>query len=294
MDKLNITVEDTQRTKSYQGKVKLSASKAYRSLSQFINDLQLEVQLLELTMDPSQIEQLKRAAELTRKTNQFNCTTGRYTDKQLQQLLNSSKVVILHIKDNERNYGLKGVIIFKIKNTALEVLNFLLSCEVLGRGAEHRILNELGLIAKKYNVPFIKFAFIPTDRNEPAKNFLANVCDPVLNEEGLITHFNISAESACLVKYDTTQSFAKYKKEKTLNTVEKKKKSENSIDYLTLANNLSTIEQIQSCLKIARRKNFIDTHFIAPENSLEKKLVNLWEETLGISGLGCTDNFTHQ
>lgn len=115
LDKLNITVEDKQRTLSYQKKIKQLSSKAYSTLSQFIDNLQLEVQLLLLSADPSKSEQLKRAAELTRKTNQFNCTTRRFTDKQLQQLLFSATILTIHIKDNERDYGLKGVIIFEKK-----------------------------------------------------------------------------------------------------------------------------------------------------------------------------------
>lgn len=295
LDKLNITVEDKQRTLSYQKKIKQLSSKAYSTLSQFIDNLQLEVQLLLLSADPSKSEQLKRAAELTRKTNQFNCTTRRFTDKQLQQLLFSATILTIHIKDNERDYGLKGVIIFEKNANSLEVSNFLLSCEVLGRGAEYQVLNELAKIAQKYQILVINFSFVSTDRNGPAANFLKSVCKQMPSEDDAVVKFSISTENACIVKYDTAQGFGKYKKnklEKGLNTEKKPKNKENFIDYLKIANEFSTIQKIQSCLKIEFRPNLPNVSFTAPETPIEKKLVELWEETLGLSRIGCLDNFT--
>ncbi len=299
LDKLNVTQEDRQRTTSYQQKLLQLplSSDVFYSLNQFIDDLQLEVSLLPLTTAVSQIIPLKRAAELTRKTNQFNCTTRRFTDKQLQQLIQGTQnCLTVYIKDNEKNYGLKGVIIYKIKTDCLEVDNFLLSCEVLGRGAEHKILNKLGCIAKENKVSFIKFHFIPTDRNEPAENFLAGVCDSSIKieeKEGAI--FSISTENACCVQYEMPKNFARSEgdKKRSLTTIKNDLEKNHSIDYLRIANEFSTAEQILLHLKKpSDRSLFIKTTFKAPTSWLEKSLLKLWEECLEISNLGCEDNFT--
>ncbi len=297
LDRLNITQEDLQRTTSYQQKVKYLSSNV-SSLNQFINDLKLEVSLLPLSSDnPSEVGRLKRAAELTRKVNQFNCTTQRFTDKQLQCLLTGSQTcLVIHIKDKEKNYGLKGVLIYELKEEALEISNFLLSCEVLGRGAEHHILNEIGCLAKEHDVLLIKFQFISSDRNEPAEAFLTSVCGPAVKTDNGV-FFNISTEKACSVNYEMTQQFVTAKKVKEIRKEINRKKvvieKKDCIDYLRIAHDFSTVEQILYFLKNNNHRSFFtDSVLIAAKTPLEAELIVLWEESLNISNLSCGDNFT--
>ncbi|MCZ6914942.1 MAG: HAD-IIIC family phosphatase, partial [Rickettsia endosymbiont of Ixodes persulcatus] len=296
LDRLTITQEDRQRTSAYQKKIEKSPStSSYFSLDQFIKDLQLHVALLPLSAD-----NLKRAAELTRKVNQFNCTTQRFTDKQLQQCITRSRTcLVVHIKDKDEDetYDLTGILIYEFKENLLEVSDFLLSCRVLGCGVEHRILNELGRLAKANDVSLIKFLFIPNDRNEPAETFLTSVCESAVKVNNSLV-FNISAENACSVNYEMTQQFVSAKKTKQLKevihtetekTVTQQKKY---IDYLTIAKKFSTVEQILHHLQcVNSRSLFTDSVFIAAKTPLEKQLLWLWQESLHMSNLSCADNF---
>ena len=93
-------------------------------------------------------EQVDRVAQLTQRTNQFNFTTVRRNDGEIQRLADSGlECRAVEAKDRFGDYGLVGAMIFGGRSGALEIDTFLLSCRVLGRGVEHAMLNELGQIA---------------------------------------------------------------------------------------------------------------------------------------------------
>ena len=114
--------------------------------------------------------QLPRVAQLTQRTNQFNFTTVRRTDGEIQRLSESGlECRVVEVSDRFGDYGLVGVMIFAVRANALEIDTFLLSCRVLGRGVEHRMLNELGEIARRRQLSLVTATLIPTQKNLPAR-----------------------------------------------------------------------------------------------------------------------------
>ena len=115
-------------------------------------------------------EQVERVAQLTQRTNQFNFTTIRRNDGEIGRLAESGlECRAVEVRDRFGDYGLVGVMIFDGCREALEVDTFLLSCRVLGRGVEHRMLNELGEIARRRQKSLIATTLIPTKKNQPAQ-----------------------------------------------------------------------------------------------------------------------------
>ena len=55
---------------------------------------------------------------------------------------------------------------------ALELDNLLMSCRTLGRGAEARMLAQVGELALARAKAWVRIGFVPTERNEPARKFL--------------------------------------------------------------------------------------------------------------------------
>src|ERR1051326_3849976 len=136
-------------------------------LDDFLSGLGLEIQI-----EPMSDEQLPRVAQLTQRTNQSNCTTLRRTETDIRQLLGHSEVLIVSVSDRFGDYGLAGVIIFAAKGNVLDVETLLLSCRVLGRGVEHRMLARLGEIARERKLEWVDVHFNPSPRNKPAFDFL--------------------------------------------------------------------------------------------------------------------------
>lgn len=171
-DQLSTTSEDKNRTKLYKENIKRSGfKKSTSSMRDFIAGLNLEVEISE----PSE-DEISRVSQLTYRTNQFNFTTIRRSEQEIRDLLSSGYTCnICRVKDRFGDYGLVGVLIFKNSGEYLELDSLMLSCRVLGRGVEHKMLQSLAQTAYKRKLGSIKINFSSTDKNLPATRFLDSV-----------------------------------------------------------------------------------------------------------------------
>ena len=118
--------------------------------------------------------ELPRVAQITQRTNQFNFTSVRRTENEVEQLCiaGNAECLVIRLRDRFGDYGLVGAMIFTRRPGLLDVDNVLLSCRALGRRVEHRMLSHLGRIAQKEGSEKVRINFIPTPKNKPAHDFL--------------------------------------------------------------------------------------------------------------------------
>ena len=167
------TTEDARRTEMYREEFKrqelLEGTLSFRD---FLNGLELSVDVR-----PLDESDLKRASQLTLRTNQFNFTTRRRNDAEMQALLSDGAHVIrtVRVRDRFGDYGLVGLFIAVPGGDTLDVDTFLLSCRVLGRGVEHHLAAELGRIAQTQGLRTVRMRVEPTKRNTPARKFLDSI-----------------------------------------------------------------------------------------------------------------------
>lgn len=155
---LHITNEDTQKTRLYQDeKSRLDLSESLGSRQEYIASLHIEI-----TVTCNNTRQLDRITQLVNKTNQFNLTTRRYERAEIEVLMSQEKVYALQVKDDFGDMGLVGV--FIIKDSDID--SFLMSCRVLGRGIEERVLT---FIRSKH--PSLSAKYIPTAKNALVEDF---------------------------------------------------------------------------------------------------------------------------
>ncbi|WP_392535306.1 amino acid adenylation domain-containing protein [Nostoc sp. C117] len=172
-DQLQTTQEDQQRTNLYQQNVQRQfLQQDSLSFSDFLAQLNLEIEI-----SPMQNQQLSRVAQLTQRTNQFNLTTIRRSEAEIQQLCNleSLECRVVKVKDRFGDYGLVGLLLFESQENALSVDTFLLSCRVLGRGVEHKMLAYLGTLAQERGLERVELFYRPTKKNQPAWDFLVSI-----------------------------------------------------------------------------------------------------------------------
>ena len=122
-------------------------------------------------------EDIRRAAQLTLRTNQFNFTTIRREEADLQALLSGGRHEIrtVRVRDRFGDYGLVGLLIAERGDREWTLDTFLLSCRVLGRGAEHRIMAQLGEMAVAAGAESVRLRVETTKRNRPARNFVESI-----------------------------------------------------------------------------------------------------------------------
>lgn len=171
-DARTTTAEDQRRTELYKEEFRRQELQSQAlTFRDFIASLDLSIEIAPLAADD-----LPRASQLTLRTNQFNFTTRRRDEAELRALPPERfDVRTVRVRDRFGDYGLVGLLIADCDGDKLNVDTFLLSCRVLGRGVEHRMIAELGRMAEARGITHVGVNVVPTARNTPARAFFDSV-----------------------------------------------------------------------------------------------------------------------
>lgn len=132
LNALKITKEDTAKTRQYIAeKERTDVRRRFVSAEDFIKSLTIEI-YYSINND----SHIARISQLTNKTNQFNLTTRRYSESDIEKLMKEHLVFDFKVLDKFGDMGIVGVVI--IKENVIDT--FLLSCRVLGRTIEEKII----------------------------------------------------------------------------------------------------------------------------------------------------------
>jgi FkbH-like protein len=167
---LGLTEEDRARGRLYaEQRQRVDLQRSAASLEDFYHSLAMTVEIQDVSSST-----LPRAAQLTQKTNQFNLTTRRYTEQQLEDFLaRGSRVYTVRVKDRFGDNGIVGVAITTQADGTCEIDTLLLSCRVIGRTVETAILSVIADDAEAAGATTLVGSYIPTKKNAPARDFYA-------------------------------------------------------------------------------------------------------------------------
>lgn len=168
---LKITDDDVKRGKMYFQEKKRSELKTSINLDDFLSQLNIKLRIKNADKFT-----IPRISQLTLKTNQFNLTTKRYQIEDIEKLSNNNNYFLgcVQVEDKFGDNGITGIYIVKKSDKEWFLDSFLLSCRVMGRGIEERIIAYILQQAKNHNVLIVKGKYIPTQKNKPAENFFQN------------------------------------------------------------------------------------------------------------------------
>ena len=128
---------------------------------------------IKLTLDDR--NSIPRLSQLTQKTNQFNLSTIRYSENEIENFMNDkNKFVFSSVyEDKFGNEGIISVLIAEIINKKEVFIDtFLMSCRVIGRKVEIKILKEvLERLEEEHEIKSVKMNFNATKKNILAKKF---------------------------------------------------------------------------------------------------------------------------
>lgn len=113
-----------------------------------------------------------RITQLINRSNQFNLTTIRYTENQIDSFGNDPEIgsFDFRLKDDYGDNGLIAVIICKnydneTTGDSWQIDTWVMSCRVLGRKMEEACLNVIASVARERGKKSLIGKFSPTDRN---------------------------------------------------------------------------------------------------------------------------------
>jgi amino acid adenylation domain-containing protein/FkbH-like protein len=289
-DHLTATEEAKRRTQQYrENRARSKAREEAGDLQQFLTSLKLQVDVA-----PMQAAHLPRVAELIQRTNQFNLSGVRLRAGELEALWKNGELqaVVVHVRDRFGDYGLVGAVLYRCMAARMRVDTFVLSCRALGRGAEHRIVNELGRLAQASGATHIDLTFRQTPRNAPARQFL----------EMSFPDFRSAAEGAAQEVVTVSSEHAQ-----TLGQALPLEESSESAQqpaggrdlpaawshrWHEEASRLSRLEDIVAEVECAAPKaRRAGRPYVAPRSLTEAALAEIWGEVLGLEQVGIRDDF---
>ena len=167
--KFAITKNDYNRTKQYQIRHKfLNDKKDHKNEIGYLKSIKIKLKIVKINNG-----NIDRAVQMCQRTNQFNLSNKRYNHDDITNLNKKDKCFMIHMKDMYGDHGIISLVCLKFKSEKILLLDtFLMSCRVLGRYAENWILSEILKVAKKNKINKLIAEFIPTKKNDIAKNFL--------------------------------------------------------------------------------------------------------------------------
>jgi FkbH-like protein len=253
-----------------------------QSAEHFLESLQLQVQV-----NPVTPERLSRTAQLTQRTNQFNFTTIRRTEQEIQSLVSGGELECrtVEVADRFGAYGLTGVVIFGVSGNALVIDTFLLSCRVLGRGVEHRVMAMLAEEAAQRGLEYVVATVEPTVKNQPAREFVELVGREYFADG--VYRFPVSELRNLRAQAAAAPPASSASKAKNNGAVKHKRP-----DYESIALHLSTAAQVHEAMHHESRlavgaPDLTDE----PMTEVESKLAEIWRDLLKRPSIPLSGNF---
>lgn len=175
LEVLALTAEDLAKTELYaqerrRRELKDDVTGTGADLGEYLASLEMRMRV---GLDDA--THLARLSQLTQKTNQFNLTTRRYDEQQMQEFIRSDAWLVAHfsLADVFGDSGIVGLALLRLPTSEeAELDTFLMSCRVIGREAESAFLHTLLRHLAERGIRDVIASYVPTPKNALVENFL--------------------------------------------------------------------------------------------------------------------------
>jgi len=177
----SLSQEDLVRTTMYLSENKRQALKqTVSSLEEWLTRLAIRLQVEEL--HPAN---LQRATQLLNKTNQMNLSTRRLSGAELMAWAEDKhhRLWTLRVSDKFGDAGLTGIVSLEIQHPNAQIVDFILSCRVMGRKIEEAMLATAIQYAAALGVEEVYARYIPTSKNKPCLDLFKSLA-PRFQQQG--------------------------------------------------------------------------------------------------------------
>ena len=170
---VSLTEEDRARASQYQANLAREAAQtalpdgSHTDMDAYLRGLDMELRWTRF--DPVGAP---RIVQLINKTNQFNLTTRRTTPEAIAGLVADDTALTLQLRllDRFGDNGIIAIVHGHRDDEAIVIDTWLMSCRVLGRGAEAATLNLVAAEAQRLGATSLVGQYRPTEKNGMVQN----------------------------------------------------------------------------------------------------------------------------
>ena len=162
-ESLSLTDEDRRRADTYRDNVlRTELAEGSTNLDDYLVSLRMKVDLR-----PFDETNLPRIVQLINKTNQFSLTTRRTTASEVMAWMQDPACYtqFMRLQDRFGDSGVTGAMVAVREGDTLRIVNWLMSCRVLGRRIENLMLASLIRHARRAGVAAVIGEYLPTAKN---------------------------------------------------------------------------------------------------------------------------------
>jgi len=194
-DSLTFSDEDKERGQMYR-----TESKRKRGLHDTV-DIDSYYRSLEMVATSSLSDEfsIPRIAQQTQKTNQFNLTTKRYSEDDVEKFMADSIHDVIYVKYSDKlgDSGIVGSSILRYDEEVVYIDTFLVSCRALGRGVEVVLLASVLRLASSKGFDRVVGVYSRTAKNGQTEHFYkehgAKLVESSQDSPDVLFEFDLSA-----------------------------------------------------------------------------------------------------
>lgn len=168
----NLSSDDLKRNEMYQENAKRAKMQSsFANYEDYLKSLEMKGEIQSFIP-----MYMSRIAQLTNKSNQFNLTTKRYSQSDIEEVAADPNRITLYGKlgDKFGDNGVVSIVIGRIDGADKDELHmelWLMSCRVLKRDMEFAMMDELVEKAKTAGIKKLVGYYYPTAKNAMVKDF---------------------------------------------------------------------------------------------------------------------------
>jgi FkbH-like protein len=168
-DRPSLTDDDRQRVRMY------AVDRERKESQPQLNNLEEWLVTLKTTLRVEELNQsnLPRAAQLLNKTNQMNLSTRRMSEVDFQAWASGKdrRAWTFRVSDKFGDSGLTGILSIELNGSRARIIDFVLSCRVMGRKIEEAMLFVAIDCARSAGVKEVYANYCQTPKNKPCYAF---------------------------------------------------------------------------------------------------------------------------
>jgi FkbH-like protein len=164
-----ISREDLERTRMYSEETQREALKRnVGSIEEWLKSLEIAVSAAAIGPSSS-----LRAAQLLNKTNQLNLATRRLTEAELLtwSAHPDRLFYVISVADRLGDAGLTGLLSVEFRDRVAHIVDYVLSCRVMGRKVEETMVHIAVAAAIERGASSVVAEYLPTAKNKPCLAF---------------------------------------------------------------------------------------------------------------------------